>query len=1141
MSPTCIFQTLAATLLTATFLTLAAPAPAAAQTPAAKPSGAQPKEAVLADFEKGGTNDFEGFERLTLVPEHATQGKTAGKITLDAKGLPMRMAMDRGHNLAGSWGKYDRFVMDVFVEGGPAKVYCFAKDDQAKTFDTRFNLDLNLPPGKRTVEIALGSMFRGRTTKPLDLDKLESLSIVFNNGDPAKPATIYLDNARLVKGSGDFEVKVLYSFEGADAGKYTLEDYPDEFKGKSKLEVVEEHATDGKKALKLEGNSPAANVQFTGFDGDWSHFDTLAIDVFNPADKPVAVSGWVKTEPNASWDDRHNWQRMLRPGLTTVKIPVGSLDFDRGRQVLDTSKIVAFNVAVDNQTVFIDNIRLVKGTEEVPVEGIRKFTFGPVTSAVMPGFTPVSSQTAFSKEKGFGWRAGGSFGRDFDISELLNRHRPPDDLCRHFCQPVKATFQVDLPNGEYGVWLMMAPPGANVWHPLMKHRTVTANGQVVLEEKYDTESFKKYEFHFQDAEDLPGDDLWEKYITFFYKPVRFDVTVKDGQLSMDFDGHGDQSSAMVCGLVAYPKSQEAQAAKWFAALDNIRKEQYNAQHVETLPPAPKPFDKITKDDQARGYVRFIHTPDRDVQVNSQPTADEAATKGIELSAAPGQFEDGCVSIFPLKDCGVMKAELTPFSGPVDEGLPADDVKLLLIRYKALNHDAVYTIEAKYLDDFPAVGLDLKKGITRGLRVVVHVPQNAAPGTYIGSVKLTFADGNTDSVPVKLNVLPIKLDAINFPMGIFCMSPQVNYIGLGDAADADKEWKLMIDDAKAHGMTSMDLGMSAPITRIENGKADIDFTQADQMMEFAKAAGFKQELMGYWMHTGMPLRPDGNAADGIPKPNVPGAGSFAAEIKAYFGALTAHAKQKQWLPISFCADDEFLIHPGGNPEKLGNFFKTLRENAPGVDFNAVDSINPDQNPDKIPAYAKMLKEVDTWGAGGHSPMVAQLVKENSKRLWLYNTGLNRFTFGTYMFFARKKYDVGGFFQWSYGGGGTYTNQYMASHRESFFGVVVPSTRGLRPTIIWERIRAGATDHQYLETAWNLIQKAKAAGKGAAEAAALEKAITDTFAKLTFGKPNIDTVAAAAGFDTAENPMAPAQMTAFRMAVAQGILKLQDAMK
>jgi hypothetical protein len=153
-------------------------------------------------------------------------------------------------------------------------------------------------------------------------------------------------------------------------------------------------------------------------------------------------------------------------------------------------------------------------------------------------------------------------------------------------------------------------------------------------------------------------------------------------------------------------------------------------------------------------------------------------------------------------------------------------------------------------------------------------------------------------------------------------------------------------------------------------------------------------------------------------------------------------------------------------------------------------------------------------------------------------MNRFTFGAYMFFARKKFNVQGFFQWVYNGGGTYGNYYFASFNEAHYGVVYPSTRGLRTTPIWERIRAGCNDHRCFETAWRLIEESRKSGKGAAEAKELEALFEKTFARLKFGKADADAIT---GEGKAENPMDPAGLAALRRSVAAGILKLQAALK
>ena len=171
-------------------------------------------------------------------------------------------------------------------------------------------------------------------------------------------------------------------------------------------------------------------------------------------------------------------------------------------------------------------------------------------------------------------------------------------------------------------------------------------------------------------------------------------------------------------------------------------------------------------------------------------------------------------------------------------------------------------------------------------------------------------------------------------------------------------------------------------------------------------------------------------------------------------------------------------------------------------------------------------------------MAEMTKRAGSRIWLYNTGMNRFAFGSYMVFAHRQWGVQGFFQWVYPSGGTYTDFDLLGHNEAHYGVVYPSTHGLRTTPTWERVRAGCDDHRYLQTAFDLIDRSKKESKGAQQAAALEKLIQGAFAKMTFGKPGADAIS---GEGKAENPMDPAQMDSFRKSVAEGIVSLQTAMK
>jgi hypothetical protein len=1095
-------------------------------------------EVVILPFEAEGPNPIEGADKLQFVAEHATYGKTSGKAKLDNT-LPLSIGFYGGTCMKGRWNEFNTFVLDVFVEDGPVDVYCFIRDNQTTekaNWDTRYNENFLLQPGKRSLTLPLAGLNRQNGKGTIDLKQMQSVSLVFSAKDPQHIPTIYVDNGRLIKGGGSVVIKTLYSFEGNDAGKVVLEDWPPEFKGKSSMTMVEEHATDTKKALRLESHSPAGNVQFSGFEGDWSRYDTLAIDFFNPSDKPVKIGGWIRSgDLNASWDRRHNWERILRPGLNTMKLPSGGLTMPDGKPI-DASKIVSFNLGVDNQTIFVDNIRLIKGVEEIAVKGMQKFAFGPPNAALMPGFTRATKNDAYTQARGWGWLNGGEFARDTDIHEVLGRHRPADSLCASASMPVHGTFAVDLPNGDYQVWVMQAPPGFG-WGGIIKHRSVKAQGQIVFDQEFNAQTFKEYEFKFQDSEDLPGDDLWDRYINVYFHPVQFDDSVTDGQLKLDFDSYGQWGWAtMLNGIVLWPKAEAGNAAKWLAGLDAARKEQYQALHVENLPPAPPPF-AATPENQARGYVRFIHSPDREVEVNSVPQPHETAAAAIELSVSPGEYQDGCFGVYALKSCGKLKVSLSDLAGPGGASIPASNIKLMVTRYKALNQTAIYTILPKYLDDVPADGIDIKPGVTRSFWLITHVPPATAPGTYKGRVLLNFDGAPADHVDVTVTVWPIKLAEPDFPMGMFMMGTQSMYPQLDGAPDAVwNEWKDILNDAHEHGLTSVDPMIGVQLTKFANGRAEVNFAEMDRFMELAKAAGFHREICGYSIQTGFKMRISPEL-DLAAEARRWGANSYGELVKAYFDAVREHAKQKNWLPVCFCTDDEYVIHPDSKPEFLAALHKALQDNAPGFHFAAFDSVLYKEHPEKTDAYDSLLNAVDTWGAGLHTPRESEVLKKAHHRLWLYNTGMDRFTFGTYMFYARRNYDVSGFFQWIYSGGGSYGHFYLASFNEAHYGVVYPSSHGLRPTPLWERIRSGCNDHRYLETAWNLIAQAQSSGKGAAEAKALRDTIEQVFARLKFGNERIDAKAAADGQGKATNPMDPAAMDALRKNIAEEIIKLQ----
>ncbi|HYF52342.1 MAG TPA: glycoside hydrolase domain-containing protein [Planctomycetota bacterium] len=1100
-------------------------------------------EFMISDFE-GPKPSLVHSDKFEYVPQNATQGKLAGKAVLD-KPRTLEIHFANGQNAGGRWHEFDQLLLDVVVEGANVSIYGFAKDDKATTWGLRYNFAFKRTPGKHRITFPVGGLNRQDGAGVLDPKKLNFFVLGFQSEDPKQVATVYIDNLRLVKGTGGYEVKVLYSFEGDDSGKHLLEDWPPEFKGKSAITAVEEHATHGKKALKLDSRAPAGNVQFFEFDGDWSSYDSLAVDVFSTANEPVGISGWIRDQPGSPYEIRHDWLRVIKPGFNTVKFAVGGLRQNMHPSVLmDIKKIVRFNFAVSNATVFIDNVRLIKGVEEIPVKGMQKFDFGPENSAVFPGFTKVTMKDFYTPEKKWGFGQGSTLGRAFDVIEILGRHRPADDICRDFISPLKATFNVDVPNGKYGVWLMMGPP-ANGWGLTFNHRTVTAHGKVVLDQKYDKQSYKEHEYFFQDSEDLPGEDIWEKYINHYFKPVVFDVEVTEGKLTIDFDAHGQAWCAMINGLVFWPKESQADAERWLANLNLQRREQFYANHFEETHPAEHKYTKNDADEK-RGYARFVFSnqeglPGRPgLPANFVPSAEHLARTSLDVVAAQGERNTFNLGIYPLKDCGNLKITCTDLTGPNGAMIPASAINPRIARFKAMNtlgRETTYFVAPKYIDQIPAEGISIKPGVTRSFYFYLNVPETAAPGTYKGQVKLAFSNGTTDNVDLTLQVYPFKLVEPDFPLGIFGCGP-IGYYHAYDPNSEDywNEWRELLKLCREYHLTSLDAGIRMELAKWHPEKAEVKFGDADRFMKLMREAGFTQELFGYATWTGFGLKI--SHLDQQATANRFGAPDYGALVKSYFNAVREQAEKNKWLPICYCTGDEYLAR-GGDPDKYTELHEILQKNAPGFRFGPGDTAYFGKSSEMDQKILRMLATVDTWWASGHSAQLADAIKKGGKRLFLYNTGISRYTVGTYIQYARRKYNVKGFVQWAWTTGGTYGQFYLGSHNEGCLGMAYPSTRGVRPTPMFESVRAGAVDHAYYETAFNLIERAKKEGKASNEAKELEAYIESVFAPITFGNPNADVLAADG---KALNPYKdPNAMEGIRRKLAEGIIRVQNALK
>ncbi len=91
--------------------------------------------------------------------------------------------------------------------------------------------------------------------------------------------------------------------------------------------VVDEHAAHGAKALKLDGDNKFINAGAdTGLPQDWSRYDLVKMEIFNPSDKNLKLCIQIRDsmEKGNYWA-WHNRYTALAPGANTIQFAVADL------------------------------------------------------------------------------------------------------------------------------------------------------------------------------------------------------------------------------------------------------------------------------------------------------------------------------------------------------------------------------------------------------------------------------------------------------------------------------------------------------------------------------------------------------------------------------------------------------------------------------------------------------------------------------------------------------------------------------------------------------------------------------------------------------------------------------------------------
>jgi hypothetical protein len=812
---------------------------------------------------------------------------------------------------------------------------------------------------------------------------------------------------------------------------------------------------------------------------DWDDFDFLAIDVTAEDEHPYALVVELWDGASKNYATRCTFEDVTtRPGRQTLLYPIGrarrnaksGLDWAEleakdkiDRAALKQVKVFLTPLKDRDCVLWIDNIRLMqedaaKPKLAVPLPaGAPAYKFG----GSAPGFTSVPPWTVYTDAKGLGFE---------DKKGFLDPGGEgwPDGLSGTFQiakegKPID--FRARVPNGEYHVWLCAGPIYRT--QPEDRRFLLRVNGVNLVDEKPTAEEYysEKYLYRFLHTQysEKPH-ALWDNYIDRMYPVWTTRIKVTDGAFALTAVNH------FVSAAVLVPAAAKDEFDKFTAQARELRR----AAFEKTVRP---PTAKTKPQAQPGDGAYMVYEPDFGAEVRpwTGPTAEERKRTRLKAAGAPGETLVRRLAVVPFADLGKCSVEVSDLKGPAT--VPAARAKAYFQNYR---YDGDTLSEMTLLS---AKSFAAEQGVTLGLWLTIALPDRAEPGDYRGTVTFTPAKGDPVKVPLEVEVYPFHLeDVLPVSFGMY-------YTPRGEAGLPDDVQRRLLKEQLSWmrdvGFTAVPVG--APVVA-GLGKGDaVDLRFDPTLYDLAREVGMgrhpKQYMMGQALGVarGVGKRLVGEDG-GLKIDRDPGLELRQPKFRDYFvGAMRQYRDYiaKSGLPVALEVCDE----PREAPQPWN---RNLADSIALADLmheaGVTSFITPmgERNGDKdytVPADHVDVISTHAWK--GSEKLIAR-THEKGKTLWLYNVGMDRFSWGFVNWRAKSE----GRWEWHFcfpegaakGGypGREWYNPFTAVH-----GFAPNAPADYRGGMTFQSkfldVEDGITDYAYLITLENAVAAADKAGK------------------------------------------------------------------
>ncbi len=820
--------------------------------------------------------------------------------------------------------------------------------------------------------------------------------------------------------------------------------------------VVAEHATDGRRALRIDRSYATMDRP-----QDWTGYDYLEADLFVEGDQPLSLYVEVRDAQTRDYWTRVNYNTVVPPGASTLTLPVRQLyvgEKSRPGRPLQVNAVTRLVLSVGDKPpapLFVDHIRL-RRDDSAPrarFEGLHAFDLGVGTSPVLEGFTPVTSATLYSAGRGYGLK-NARIWRSYDALQ-------PEPLFQDFICIESGGLAIDVPKGKYRVWVNIDSP-SGYWgeYQTYTRRAVLAEGKPAVSETMDFDSARRKYYRFWDVEDTPADDTFDKYQQAYFQPKTFDVEVSDGQLNIDFQG--ENWACCVSAVVVFPLDKAADGERFLQFVQERRRFHFNNYFKRVLHQPARNKLSPTPADERRGYLLFVRDWMRDVYYNDLPDKAER-DQPLRADAFAGEMEPITLSVLPLRDLGRSVLTVSDLSGPGGT-IPASAVQIGYVSYRLSRvtmEGSVYTIAPRLV--MPRAEVDLPKDVVRRFWLTLRVPPTAAAGVYKGTVTLRPSQGATAAIGLEVRVRKGTLDEVDVPAGPWGSHIRVPWRGDDpQAAQVNRQMFLAsLRRMREYGFTSCSGMPQIPCRGFKDGKCVLDFDRADEEMRAVKDLGFRAVVAYGAGVTGFNAYYQDLAAA-----QKAGFKDYPQFIRAIYSEVQKHAEQAGWIPVYYNLADEpignDLVRSAENAEAYRAAFPK------GPPFFAAASSFTGSKADDPHFRLARAAHVANWNL--HDEASVNLLRQ-AGGAWAFYNGGNRWTFGDYMYKAARQFGMVFRLSWHWNcaAGDPY---YALDCREDDYAWCNSAPDGrLVPAIHFEQLREGLDDYRRLITLERLA-KAKA---------------------------------------------------------------------